>query len=107
MWGSGYSGVGFCLDGVRSCIGHCSTQSTSYAFRQVVSIAVFDDSTDLILCWGLGESLEGVLGLLTVSFHQSILYVLALLFNPLFLCCLHLLPDSCLSYRLWSHGSRN
>ena len=42
---------------------------------------------------GLGESLEGVVGLLAVPWHYSLLYVLALLLCPLFLCYLHLLPD--------------
>ena len=41
----------------------------------------------------LGESQEGVLGLLAVSWHHSLLCVLALLLSPPSLCCLHLHPD--------------
>ena len=41
---------------------------------------------------GLGESLEGVVGLFAVSWHNSFLCVLALLLSPLFHHCLHLLP---------------
>ena len=43
---SGYSRIGWCLDGVRSCTGHCSTQVHQFstdAFHQNVSTAVFDD----------------------------------------------------------------
>ena len=63
----------------------------SCAFRQHVSTAVFDDCRLILL--GLGESLEGVMGLLAVSLQHSLLHVLALLLSPLFLCCLHLLSD--------------
>ena len=42
---------------------------------------------------GLGEGLEGLVSLLDVSRHRSILCVLALLLNPILLYCLHLLPD--------------
>ena len=40
---------------------------------------------------GLGENLEGVVSLLAI-FFVSFLFVLALLLNLHFLCCLHLLP---------------
>ena len=42
---------------------------------------------------GLGESSEGVIRFFAIFLHHSLLYVLVLLLNPLFLCCLHLLPD--------------
>ena len=42
---------------------------------------------------GLGESFEGVVGLLAVSQNHSLLRVLALLLSSLSLCCRHLLPD--------------
>ena len=43
---------------------------------------------------GHGESLGGVVDLIAVSLHHSLLYVLALVLCPLFLCCLRLRPDS-------------
>ena len=44
---------------------------------------------------GLGESFEGVVGLFAASCHHSLLYVPALLLNPLFFCCFHLLLILC------------
>ena len=41
----------------------------------------------------LAENHEGVVGLFAVSYHHSLLNVLAMLLNPLLLCCLHLLPE--------------
>ena len=42
---------------------------------------------------GLRDSLQDVVELFAVSWHYSILYILALLLNPLSLRCLHLVPD--------------
>ena len=51
VWGPGYSGVGYCLDRVRTCKGHCSTQSTgleqlwvlyaSLLFPDIIPFSVF------------------------------------------------------------------
>ena len=46
-----------------------------------------------LCCLGLVKSLEDVVGLFAVSWQHSLLYVVALLLSPLFLGCLHLLPD--------------
>ena len=49
--GSGYSGVGWCLDRVRSCIGHSSTVHwfRTAVLSQDVSTAVFDDCWPILL----------------------------------------------------------
>ena len=72
---------------------------------------------------GLGEIINSVVGLFAVFWHHSLLHVLALLFSPLFLCCLLFFLTSlfaflfsspasvlvyfcCFCFPLWSHNYR-
>ena len=96
VWGSDYSGGSRLLSGWSSKLYRPLQYSVNRFRTAVLSIrmfctAVFDDCWLMLL--ELGESLGGVVRLLAVSCHHSLLYVLALLLNSLFLCCLHFLPN--------------
>ena len=125
VWGSGCSGVGYCLDGVRNCTGHCSTQSTGLeqlCFPSGFFFPLLSSMTADLCCWSLVRALRVLLATLLFpliihlsmflhcsSIHFSfVAFILLVTHLFTFLCPSPsvLVYLYCFSCRLWSHRSR-